>query len=207
MTDTYTGPGEFLTITPKKDSAVVERHKERYRKAVRLSEVTGGHWLDCACGTGYGWPIIEEAKPRTYTGIDSNPIAIHYAKESFGWEAGWDPDSFIWLDIENADEWMIDVGPFHVILSLETLEHLTPDVQESWIRDAAGGLTDGGVFILACPIGNDGPSEYNRYHRHEPSVNGLDELLSRHFKSVEIETEAYVDTGDRDAIQAFAVCR
>ena len=219
--DTYTGPGEFMTITPAKDDwAKVERHVTRYLTAVGLAGRTGGRWLDCACGSGYGSHIVGLACPDSYLGIDQNDSAISQASRSYGlmsgrWSAGpWMSASagpgmptFLHMKIEDVREWWLDFGLYDVVLSLETIEHLTPAVQDTWVEAVAGGLTDDGVFILACPIGNDGPSTYNRYHLHEPSLEGLNALLSRHFKSVEIETEPYVDTGGRDAVQAFAVCR
>lgn len=219
MTDIYTGPGEFLTIGMDEDysslrveSIKAERHVDRYRKAVDLSgwgrsgdPMAGTHmagrWLDCACGSGYGVEMI--VSPWKYVGVDRNPAAIDRALENFSMSGR----RFFCADIGCAEYWMPTHGPFDVILSLETIEHLCPAVQDIWVEAAAGGLTDNGVFVLACPIGNDGPSEYNRYHLHEPSLDGLNTLLSRHFKSVEIETEPYIDTAGRDAIQAFAVCR
>lgn len=203
VTDTYTGPGEFLTITREKSAEVVGRHLLRYQTAVRLSNVMGGRWLDCACGTGYGWDVIESVDPDSCVGIDRSAEAIDSAIAQF---AGDHREWGCW-DIERAGDWMPIYGPFDVILSLETIEHLAPGTQDIWIEAAADGLTSGGVFVLACPIGNDGPSDYNRYHLHEPSIDGLNALLSRHFKSVEIETEDYVDTGGHEAVQAFAVCR
>ena len=218
--DEYTGPGEFLTITADKDDEVVRRHLARYTKAVALAYRVGGRWLDCACGTGYGSHIVGVARPDSYLGIDQNANAISQASRSYGlmsgrWSAGpWmsaragpGMPTFLIRKIEDASEWWPAFGLFDVILSLETIEHLTPAVQDTWVEAAAAGLTDDGVFIVACPIGNDGPSSYNRYHLHEPSLDGLNALLSRHFKSVEIETEGYVDTGGHEAVQAFAVCR
>ena len=221
MTDTYTGPGEFLAITMDSncgnDWAKVKRHVDRYMTAVSQAcswVGMGGRWLDCACGSGYGSQVVRFAQPDFYVGIDQSGAAIDHARRSYGFMRGdcADPSptstpAFLAQRIEDAGEWLPMCDLFDVILSLETIEHLTPDIQDYWVKAAASGLVSGGVFVLACPIGNDGPSEYNRYHLHEPSLDGLDALLSRYFKSVEIETEAYVDTGGRDAIQAFAVCR
>lgn len=199
MTDTYTGPGEFLTITEEKSDATVNRHKRRYQRSQELAGREDGGWLDCACGTGYGSQVIAY---QSYTGIDRSWEAIQYAHRNFGSPSA----RFFCADIRQV----CDFGLwFDVILSLETLEHLSIELQQRWIMSVASGLlTPGrGVFIVACPIGNDGPSDYNRYHLHEPSMDGLNALLSRHFTTVEIETEPYVDTAGRDAIQAFAVCR
>ena len=211
MTDAYTGPGEFLTVTLDSngvnDWGKVKRHVDRYMEAVtKANEFNGmgGRWLDCACGSGYGSQIVAFAQPSFYLGADRSPQAIDHARTHFS--STW--ARFARVEIDYAeDDWVAVAGPFDVILSIETLEHLMPDVQESWVEAAADGLTSDGVFIVACPIGNDGPSEYNRYHLHEPSLDGLNALLSSHFKSVEIETEPYVDTGGCDAVQAFAVCR
>ena len=204
--DEYTGPGEFLTITADKDPAVIKRHEQRYRKAVQSAGVEHGwgRWLDCACGTGYG-ALQVEAWTRTseYIGVDRSREAINAAIDSVSWEGA----RFIRGDLTEVDSWLPALGQFDVILSLETLEHLARDVQDLWICEAHQALNTDGVFIVACPIGNDGPSEYNRYHLHELSVKGLMHLLTRYFKYVQIETEDYIDTGGRDAVQAFAVCR
>lgn len=204
----YTGPGEFLTITEDKDREVVIRHVTRYEKAVEQSGFgprrAGGRWLDCACGSGYGiMTVANWTVPREYIGVDRSRDAVNIAVAfaHHGWSRA------IRGDLTEVDSWLPPLGQFDVILSLETLEHLAPAVQDLWICEAHQALNTYGVFIVACPLGNDGPSSYNRYHLHEPSLDGLNALLSRHFKSVEIETEPYMDTGGRDAVQAFAVCR
>lgn len=213
MTDTYTGPGEFLTITEDKEPETVRRHVERYRKAAQVVWDMGycdhvRRWLDCACGTGYGSRLLRRSSRAAfdtdrYIGVDRSRDAINIADAAnhFTWAR------FIRGDISLVQCWLPALGQFDVILSLETIEHLTLDIQALWIAETSQALRTGGVFVLACPIGNDGPSSYNRYHLHEPSLDGLNSLLSRHFTSVEIETEEYVDTGGHDAVQAFAVCR
>lgn len=207
--DEYAGPGEFLTITAGKDPATVERHKDRYIRALHATGIPFGGfrgiWLDCACGTGYGAQLIRafSGTPSRYIGVDRSRDAINEAisHNRYKWAR------FIRGDLTEVDSWLPALGQFDVILSLETLEHLAPGVQDLWVCEARQALNTDGVFIVACPIGNDGPSSYNRYHLHEPSLDGLNALLSRHFKSVEIETEGYVDTGGHEAVQAFAVCR
>ena len=207
MTDLYTGPGEFLTITDDKDRSVVERHRDRYMKAVQVVEFGAERlrWLDCACGTGYGAMIVKafHGETHVYVGVDRSAEAIDYARR----ESRYLRTGYIRADLTRVDSWLPRLGQFDVILSIETLEHLSRGWQEIWIGEAAKALTSDGVFVLACPIGNDGPSDYNAYHVHEPSLDALDTMLARHFKSVSIETEAYVDSGGRDSVQAFAVCR
>ena len=208
MTDPYTGPGEFLTITDDKDRGVVERHRARYMKAA-LTVGYRNHrrrWLDCACGTGYGAGIIRTYRGENieYIGVDRSQAAINHA---IG-ESRYDSARYVRGDITDAYIWLPMLGQFDVILSIETLEHLPyPRAQDVWVREASKALVTDGVFVLACPIGDDGPSDYNRYHLHEPSLDGLDTMLARHFRSRSIETEVYIDSGGRDSVQAFAVCR
>ncbi len=205
----YSGPGEYLTITPEKDPGVVRRHVERYEKAVRLitdSRGVGGRWLDCACGTGYGSKVIMDlGGAEEYWGIDRNAVAISLARRHFGnrTETG---GRFMQANIKAVEHWLPSLGPFDAILSIETLEHLPINLQTMWIRVASRNLTQDGMMVIACPIGRDGPSDYNRYHLFEPTLLTLGCLLDSMFEYVAIEALGYVDTGGKEAMQALAVC-
>ncbi len=206
----YSGPGEYLTITPEKDPSIVSRHVGRYERAVRL--VTdlrglGGRWLDCACGTGYGSkPIIELGEAEEYWGVDRNEQAIRLARCSYG-NRTHTGGRFLKADIRGVTHWLPGLGPFDVILSIETLEHLAPRVQMLWLTVAARNLTENGVMVIACPIGWDAPSKYNRYHVFEPKLGTLAKMLDSVFEEFSLEgLDAYVDTGGKNATQAMVMC-
>ena len=203
----YTGPGEYLTITPEKDPSIVARHVERYETAVALvtnQRGLGGRWLDCACGTGYGSKAVLDVGEE-YWGVDRNAQAIAAARQSYG--VGTKTGArFMQVDIRAVRRWLPGLGPFDAILSIETLEHLPCELQALWIAVAARNLTADGVMIVACPLGQDVKSEYNRYHVFEPTLCTLGLLLGSAFERVSIKTQTYVDTADHGAVQAMAVC-
>jgi cyclopropane fatty-acyl-phospholipid synthase-like methyltransferase len=134
-------------------------------------------------------------------------VGVDRDRHSLGEAAQRCPDAhFTQADVTSAG-WVSELVQFgrpRAVLSIETLEHLDTWGQDSLLAQAAESLEEGGVFVLACPIG-DGPSA-NPWHKHEPTEAELRALLLRHFGEVlHFETDDYVSTSG-PAVQAFCVC-
>ncbi len=183
-------------LTGSEPPEVVERHVARYVHAIGLTGRVGGVWWDVGSGTGYGSVLL----PGNVYAFDRFECAPppRAPGEPF-------TRKFIVADIAHAG-WSTEAPDPDVVICIETLEHLDRYDQDGLIDSIAARLNIGGVLVLACPIGDDGPSPTNRWHLHEPTEPGLRALLSRHFSEVSIEVEEYESTSG-PAVQALAVAR
>ena len=196
----YLADDTELGVTGNPDPVVCRRHVARYDKAIALAHTTNGTWLDFACGSGYGTAMIAKVA-ELVVGIDRDPIAIRYAVRNHD-----HPNCFYRVAAE-SEVWSImglHLRP-DVVVCIETLEHMDLAMQGYYTQAVARGLAPGGVFVLACPIGN-GLSSANPWHIHEPTLEFLNAMLGANFKDVSIATEAYTSTSG-PATQAWAVCR
>jgi len=160
----FTVPVMGIKAAPE---AVVERHLQRYVQAVAEAQrhVTGGDWLDVACGSGYGSSVVKKANPNSYHGVDYSPTAIEYAREVFGQNGtyqqaditDWVPAPLKWFD---------------AVLCIETLEHLPRCRQRNFVVNSLNLLTVGGVMVITCPVGDGGQSA-NPWHEYEPTLHDL----------------------------------
>jgi len=195
----YLSDDTGLGVTGNPDLAVCARHVARYEKAIALADTTNGVWLDFACGSGYGTALIADVAELA-VGMDRDPIAIRYAVRNH------DHPNCIYRVATFDKVWGI-MGHYlqpDVVLCIETLEHLDSAAQGYYMQAVARGMAPGGVFVLACPIGN-GPSA-NPWHVHEPSKEFLIGLLRANFRDASLELEDYMSTSG-PAVQAWAVCR
>lgn len=72
---------------------------------------------------------------------------------------------------------------FSVVVAVEVLEHVKDD--ESFVRNVASVLKPGGTFVMTTPNGDFIPVPYPDHQRHYRK-NQLEQLLSRHFPSVDV---------------------
>jgi len=89
-------------------------HLARYRWAARWA--TGQRVLDVACGTGYGSHILHKAGAKQVVGLDIHRPALDFALHRYPGPHYVQADAMS-LPIQN--------GVFDVVVSIETLEHLS----------------------------------------------------------------------------------
>jgi 2-polyprenyl-3-methyl-5-hydroxy-6-metoxy-1,4-benzoquinol methylase len=185
-------PGERLYLETETNTDVAARHVNRYKHAIELAGITGGRWVDFACGSGYGTAMIAEVADSVI-GIDASADAVQYARDRY-------PGCTFWwgalAGLRDALARGVDI-----VVCIETLEHLPPFEQRSLVRLVKDS---GAKLVLACPIG-DGPNPANPWHVHEPTEPELRELLAV-FGSRTLETEEYESTSG-PAVQAWAVAQ
>jgi hypothetical protein len=181
-----------LGVKANRKRAVIDRHIERYEWAIKAANRISGVWVDFACGSGYGTELIHTVAD-TAIGVDGSALAITYARKHYdalyhvgGPELWFSPD---------------------VVVSIETLEHLPRAAQSAWITEVGIHLQPDGVFLLTCPIGDDGPNPANPWHLWEPSIESLRRILHAQFGRLDIQTEGYTNTAGQAARQAYCVCR
>lgn len=102
-----------------------------------------GRWLDVACGAGHNVArFFLDCGVKDYTGVDRRPESLE-ALRGMGCAVH---D----LDLENQS---IDpLGKFDVIVSSETLEHLSKGAADRLLCGSIYALRTGGALLLSFPV-------------------------------------------------------
>jgi 2-polyprenyl-3-methyl-5-hydroxy-6-metoxy-1,4-benzoquinol methylase len=193
-----------LGVMGETDPVVVRRHLHRYAKAIKYAEVfvSGGVWLDFACGSGYGTSLIGK-RADFALGVDRDITAVTYAIKHHGsaetyYTVGTAGD--VWDCFSRFGQREVP----DVCLCVETLEHLDRESQETYIESVALHLAPKGCFVAALPL-STGRGPLNPWHLYEPTEQELRTMLRRSFKRVTMDIQAYESTSG-PALQCYAVC-
>jgi SAM-dependent methyltransferase len=154
--------------------------------------------LELGCGSGRHLAHLADLGFENLSGVDINPDAFDTMREAYPALAA--EGTFHCAPIEEIIE-RFDDGEFDAVYSVETLQHLHPDVE--WVFEEVARIT-GDVLVTAeieDPIRESSPTD--------PDVNYVDDDTplyyrdwSRIFTSLGL---AEIDTvhGDRDTIRTF----
>jgi SAM-dependent methyltransferase len=155
-------------------------HWHRYLLATRF--VAGKEVLDVACGEGYGSDLLAAHAARV-TGVDLDPEVVRraahrYPRENLTFLAG------------SVDRVPVAGGAaFDVIVSFETIEHVTPDVQARFLDEARRLLRPGGLLIVSTPnraAYSEKQHYHNPYHFHEFAGDEFRAFLGSAFPNVRV---------------------
>lgn len=166
----------FSNGTSKGNDIEASIHIARYSLASQYC--LGKNVLDIACGEGYGsWLMAEQWGAASVLGVDCSVDAVNLARSQFSS----DRVTFLSNQAERLIE-LADYGPFDLIISVETLEHVH-DVN-SFLEGVSSLLADGGHFI--CSVPNDawyyGACESgNVYHLRRYTLSDFQLLLAPYF--------------------------
>jgi 2-polyprenyl-3-methyl-5-hydroxy-6-metoxy-1,4-benzoquinol methylase len=150
----------------------------RYQYATRF--VQDCRVLDAACGIGYGTKILAGQAVRVW-GVDYASEAARTAQEHFKQPN----NAFVIADLSALP---LKKDCFDVVISLETLEHLTSP--EACLLEFRRVLCDGGILVVSTPNGlitkhvNGKPA--NPYHVFEYKPQEFATLLDRYFFVMQI---------------------
>lgn len=115
-------------------------HRQRYD--FFANRCAGKRILDAACGVGYGSHLIAESGAESVVGIDVSDDAITTAKRTFSHPRV----EFVQNDIHL---WENEGLPFEVILSFETIEHVSSPGE--FLDGLCSQLAPGGLLICSSP--------------------------------------------------------
>jgi 2-polyprenyl-3-methyl-5-hydroxy-6-metoxy-1,4-benzoquinol methylase len=120
-------------------SATFWEHVYRYRFAVPFA--TGKRVLDVACGEGYGAAALSRHGAASVVGVDISPETCAHARSKYG------------VDVRCGDATHLPFqdGSFDVVVSFETIEHLSDPA--AFLRECSRVLTAGGRLVLSTPNG------------------------------------------------------
>ena len=141
-------------------------HLHRYR--IAQSYCRGKVVLDAACGSGYGTAILAEVASHVY-GIDISEDAVKLCKKTFRkknisfqtasiGELPW-PDHF-----------------FDVIVSFETIEHVSKSIQKKFISEIRRLLKPDGTLVISSP-----DKQYYTIERNKKNPYHIAEFFRKDF--------------------------
>lgn len=172
MSAEYTGE-RFLPKDCKGEMEI--EHYQRYRFAAAF--VKGKKVLDAACGEGYGSHILSE-KAKEVTGLDISAETVENANKKYGK----DNLSFRAGSVESLP---FEDDSFDVVISYETIEHVTGEIQESFLKEIRRVLKPDGFLIMSTPnkaVYTDLVKGENAFHVKEFYVDEFEEFLGSCFK-------------------------
>lgn len=176
---------ERMVDVPALDSQMENEHRHRYRTAARFAR--GKRVLDAACGSGYGSAILAE-QAASVVGIDYSSAVIGYCSKTY------QKENLSFQTMSAADLTFPD-SSFDMVVSFETVEHLTQEDQTRFLAGIRRVLAEDGLLIISSP--NKGIWEgtvnraENRHHLHELTQPEFQTLLSRHFRHTAFFYQSY----------------
>ena len=142
------------------DKKLEAEHMQRYLSVRNL--VKGMQVLDLACGEGYGSALLAETA-ESVIGIDIDQGTIDQAQKKYQKEN---------LRYMEGDAAAIPLPDHSVdaVVSFETIEHISEELQQKFLREINRVLKPDGLVIMSTPnkaIYSDRYSYFNEYHIHE----------------------------------------
>jgi SAM-dependent methyltransferase len=168
---TFTGE-RFL---PGCTGEIAYEHWHRYAFARRFA--AGKRVLDAACGEGYGTALLATVAASA-VGIDIDIATIEHARATYGESARF---RFI---AASCTGFPLPSASIDLIVSFETIEHLSAEEQRQMLSEFARVLKPDGLFVLSSPnkkLYSDARNHVNEFHVQELDRDALSRLLSRHF--------------------------
>jgi ubiquinone/menaquinone biosynthesis C-methylase UbiE len=159
-------------------------HTHRYLFAMSFAE--GATVLDIASGEGYGSALLGSVARRV-VGIDIDEHSVAHAKSKYKI----DNLSFI-----RGDCATIPLSPesIDLVVSFETLEHIIDHTK--FFNEISRILKPSGVLVISTPDRvpyNEMNGSPNPYHLKELDRAEFKLLLNRHFKSVQLLGQCYLE--------------
>ena len=182
----FTGERYVPNSPDKRDELSVE-HLHRYHSILPL--ITGKIVVDIACGEGYGAALMAR-QAHTVTGIDISEECIVHAS------AKYNTREYPNLYFEKGDVAKIPVDDktIDVMVSFETLEHVSGEAQQIFLSEVKRVLKEDGLFIISTPDKENYSDRYdhvNNFHLHELNREEFKQLLSKYFKVTQILEQGF----------------
>ena len=132
--------------------------------------------LDIACGSGYGTNMLTRDRNVKFYGVDICQETVKYARTKYAN----DKIEFIQKDATALD---FTSQSFDLIVSFETIEHITKEKGPEFLKRMRNMLKDDGTFIISCPNRDTYSKGYNEnpYHLYEYSFPEIFDPIKTYF--------------------------
>ena len=184
MKKEYSGE-RFLPDECKGEMAI--EHYQRYQFAKYLVE--NKTVLDVACGEGYGSSLLAENASKV-VGMDIDKLVIAKANEKYG-------NSKLSFVEGNITQIPFEDNAFDVIISYETIEHVSEKIQKIFLSEIVRVLKQDGLLVMSTPnkaIYTDLVGGKNKFHIKEFYVEEFEDFLCKEFRNIEVFGQ-FPDTG------------
>ncbi len=173
-------PTDIERFMPTMSGRIAYEHRHRY--AVCLPHVAGMDVLDVACGEGYGSRMLAEAA-RSVVGVDIDEQVILRARKNYRRNRN------VSFEVANCVTLPFPDQRFDVIVSMETVEHLTETEQEQFVYEVKRVARRNALFIISTPnreLYSEQSGKANPFHKKELSEQEFRRILRKSFKAVEV---------------------
>lgn len=177
--------------------AIMEFTGERYISNIDSPEISYEHWhrylfatqfvkdkvvLDIACGEGYGSYLLSKYAEKV-VGVDVSQETVNYASNKY-------INGNLEFKVGSAGSIPIDgEGCFDVVVSFETIEHITEEDQKAFLKEVRRLLKPDGYFVVSTPnklTYSDIPNYRNEFHLKEFYISEYNEFLGAYFKNIRL---------------------
>lgn len=158
------------------DAELEIEHVERYFCVKDL--VKNQCVLDVACGEGYGSNIMAQVA-KNVIGIDIDRDTINHAKEKYSKE------NLKFVEGNIADLSSIPTNSIDIVVSFETIEHVSRDIQAKFLEEIFRVLKEDGCLVMSTPDKKEYSDRYkfhNQFHVAEFYKEEFVKFLSSKFK-------------------------
>lgn len=131
-----------LSVRPEHSTQESTIHLARY--ASILPFVKDKVVLDIACGEGYGSALMMKAGAKRVVGVDISAEAVAKSKKVFADSKA----EYMQADATRLEKFF-EPGTFDVVVSIETIEHVTDD--EAYLTALKRAAKPDAVFLISCP--------------------------------------------------------
>lgn len=160
------------------DTQLELEHYQRYYSVLPL--VKDKVVLDAACGEGYGSSILASAA-KSVVGIDINEDIVRQAQDKYG------NRSNLSYMVESIAALSLEDESIDVIVSFETIEHVSEEIQQQFLNQIARGLKKDGLLIMSTPnkaVYSDLRNYHNEFHVKEFYKEEFLTFLHQKFENV-----------------------
>ena len=190
---------EIVNEPVKEHTLLLFNHFHRYGLASRLLNINNSHIVfDASCGHGYGSYIISQ-KAKMVIGLDINNGYLNNAKKIFS------SGKLFFLHYDELKKFAIKKAD--KIVCIETFEHIQKNEIKKFISFLVSHLNKNGDMLITVPLGNNEPSEYNKFHLNEPDIEFLYNQFQSYFYSISFEIDNFINSFGKNAEYCYLILK
>ena len=152
-------------------------HYQRYLSILDLLQ--DARVLDAACGEGYGAEVISQ-RAKLVCGLELDGPTVSSAKSRH-------PRPNLSFTQGSVAALPFAKASFERVVSFETIEHITGETQEAFLKEIKRVMTPDGLLIISTPdrhIYSELAKYHNEFHLQEFYRQEFYDFLAQHFKNV-----------------------
>ncbi len=162
------------------DEALTIEHVQRYESIGKI--ISGKNVLDAACGEGYGSRILSDYALNV-TGLDISEETINNARYNY---RNIDNLKFVHGSIAQIP---LENNSIDIVVSFDTIEHVTEELQRSFLAEVSRVLKEDGFLIISTPnkeIYSERYNYHNEFHIKEFYEKEFVDFLKGYFKNIRL---------------------